>query len=144
MNAIVSKLNEMGFSATFSSQEENVISIMNWNYVDGFDATQYRAKVNSKSTIETVLASISPKSYTSLVGVFKSLISNNNWVVYPTTYGIGVSIFGTPSLEVKRIVASIEATLRASEISYKLEYSEGGLVLRFLVSKSKSNLAKIK
>lgn len=143
MKSIINTLNKIGFSAEISAHESNVISIHNWDYIEGFDKIHYRVKINSKSTIDSVLASMQGKEYKSLLPVFEKLIPKSLGLVYPTTYGIGISIFGTPQKVVKSISESIESVLASLSISYKLEYSDASLVLRVIISQSQENLKKI-
>lgn len=143
MKSIINTLNKIGFSAEMSTQDSNVISIHNWNYIEGFDKIHYRVKINSKSTIDSVLASMQGKEYKSLLPIFSKLVPQNVGLVYPTTYGIGISVFGTPQKLVQSISESIESALTTLSISYKLEYSDASLVLRVIISKSQENLKKI-
>jgi len=85
------------------------------------------------------------KVYKSFANKFQKLlktkIKNSGYNVYATTYGIGVSNF----LNFKKEKQHKEITKLLTElnIEYKTEYSDGGWVFRFKISKSERNIQKI-
>lgn len=88
--------------------------------------------------------------YASFSNDFKKLLLSeypqfkNSINVYPTTYGIGVFVaFGLRD-QLKETLTKIETLLNKYGINFSTGRSDAGYVFRFLISKKKENINKIK
>ena len=101
--------------------------------------------------VEYIVNRIEAKSvYTSFASDFKELLLSeypnfrNSINVYPTTYGIGVFVaFGLRG-QLKETLNQIETLLNKYKIDFSTGRSNAGYVFRFLISKKKENINKIK
>ena len=89
-------------------------------------------------------------AYTSFANDFKRLLLaeypkfKNSINVYPTTYGIGVFVaFGLRD-QLKETLNQIETLLNKYGIDFSTGRSDAGYVFRFLISKKKENINKIR
>lgn len=106
----------------------------------------YKLPKKKEVTVEWILnkfAKSTDNTYIDFTNKFRKLLNKDvkeGINIYPTTYGIGVSIlFGQP-----KGIDVIKERLDNANIEYKIEYSDAGWVYRFVISKSKSNLDKLK
>jgi len=82
------------------------------------------------------------KTYESFAKYFAKLINRNDFNVYPTTYGIGVvRIYNFNREKDQQFIDNLLASLG---IEYSNEYSNAGWVYRYKISKSATNINKIK
>lgn len=66
---------------------------------------------------------------------------NNNFIIYPTTYGIGVwCIF---NWNAEKYISQVTEIMERNGIEYQNEYSDAFWVYRFKISKKQANLAKL-
>ena len=144
-------LKQEGFQVSYYDNNVNempkekaeVISLTKWSpYYENFSL-----KLPSKMevTFEWIMNKLSnDKVYKSFAENFNKILKAkgySNLNAYPTSYGIGVFVgFGRGIEETK---TQIEELLNSLGIDYKTEYSEGGWVFRYRISKSKENIAKI-
>lgn len=144
-------LKQEGFQVSYYDNNVNevpkekaeVISLTKWSpYYENFSL-----KLPSKMevTFEWIMNKLSnDKIYKSFAENFNKILKAkgySNLNAYPTTYGIGVFVgFGRGIDETK---SQIEELLNSLGIEYTTEYSEGGWVFRYRISKSKENIAKI-
>jgi hypothetical protein len=144
-------LKQEGFQVSYYDKNVNempkekaeVISLTKWSpYYENFTL-----KLPSKMevTFEWIMNKLSnDKIYKSFAENFNKILKAkgySNLNAYPTTYGIGVFVgFGRGIDETK---TQIEELLNSLGIEYTTEYSEGGWVFRYRISKSKENIAKI-
>jgi len=123
-------------------QKAEVISLTKFDpYYENFTL-----KLPSKMevTFEWIMNKLSnDKVYKSFAENFNKILKAkgySNLNAYPTSYGIGVFLYGRGIEETK---TQIEELLNSLGIDYKTEYSEGNWVFRYRISKSKENIAKI-
>lgn len=99
-------------------------------------------------TFEWVMEKLgADNTYTSFAPVFHSLLKergHKGMDVYATTYGIGVFVALSYKGSAKKDIEAVEELLGELGIEYKNEYSDAGWCYRFKISKSSSNIAKIK
>ncbi len=122
------------------------------NIVIGFDAAfenyigkDVKCPSKKEVTFDYVVEKIAEKSeFVNLINKVKSLIKFSNGIsFYPTSYGIGVFVFAEMQSQVSEIKNEVDAALLKNGIQYSKEYSEAGWVLRYRISKSKENIAKL-
>jgi hypothetical protein len=78
---------------------------------------------------------------------FQKLISNEyegDYTIYPTSYGIGIYVFGNGQRISTNMIRNCERILNNFGIKYTTEYSEMRYVYRYRISKSAENISKIK
>lgn len=83
------------------------------------------------------------KLYKNLSSIFSKIlnIGNGTACVYPATYGIGFTNYIFRDIETAKKLQNI---LDKNGIEYKTEYSDAFYVYRFVISKKKDNIDKIK
>lgn len=93
-------------------------------------------------TLEYIEAKIGNcRAFVSLTDLLKG-IAGNGCSVYPASYGIGVFVpYNGHRLDA--IKAGIEKKLTDIGLQFRTEYSEAHYVLRYVISKSKTNLEKL-
>jgi flavorubredoxin len=91
-------------------------------------------------TFEYIMEKINfHQDYKNLCDKFNELIKDSNINAYSTSYGIGIfRLFGWESSTVDKV----KNILDSLNVSYGMETSDAGWVLRFKISKAKSNLEK--
>ena len=106
-----------------------------------------RIKLPSKMevTFEWIMNKVNKdKVYKSFTENFNKILKQkglSNINAYPTTYGIGVSVFA--GMHISETKKNIENLLNSLEINYTTEYSDENYVFRYKISKSKENIEKI-
>lgn len=95
-------------------------------------------------TLEYILNKINnDKTFKNFSNTFSKLIEIPGTSIYPTSYGIGVFVaFGFRD-KINNIKKSIESKLDLLKLNYTTEYSEGGWVFRYKISKSQKNITII-
>ena len=91
----------------------------------------------------------SRKLYSGVYGRFadmmQKLLSDNNidhnFVIYPTTYGIG--IWYIYNFDAEKHISIVTEIMRRNNIEYYNEFSEANWVYRFKISKRHANIAKL-
>ena len=116
----------------------------NEQYIIAFDNNfEYLNLDKIKSKYEKLL-----KNYNTPYGQFAKMTTKllmndkhfeNSCVVYPTTYGIGVSLLWNADDDIKLL----KTILNNKQIEYYNEYSDAQWVYRFKISKKKENLERI-
>lgn len=124
----------------------NYISIVGF-VGDTFVDVSFSTPKNKEITVDYLIKKVNDKMkvdnyYTNLTKVFEKLISNARF--YATTYGIGMETLFYNSEKAKENVETLERFLTANKIEYRNEYSDARWVYRFVISKSKENIEKIK
>lgn len=85
------------------------------------------------------------KVMTDFSAKFKTLIKergHHGFTVYPTSYGIGVSVLFRGG-EADTNIKEVENLLNELGVLYTTEYSDANWVYRFRISKSKENISRI-
>lgn len=126
----------------------------NLNYIsicgfvgDRFVDVSFSTPKNKEITVDYLIKKVNDKMkvdnyYTNLTKVFEKLITNARF--YATTYGIGMETLFYNSAKSKEDVETLEKFLTENKIEYRNEYSDARWVYRFIISKSKENIEKIK
>lgn len=78
---------------------------------------------------------------TDIIKLFKGKDLHGGWV-YAATYGIGVNL--PLNYRIGQIDDIIQNVLKYHNIAFKCEHSEKKRVLRYVLSKSKTNIGRIK
>lgn len=108
----------------------------------------YTIKLPQKKevTLMWVMEKINKDSiYKNFAKNFENLLPKkykNGLNVYPTTYGIGISILFS-HFQKNDLVNEVSKILKQYGVKYKNEYSDAGWVFRFKISKEKGNIEKI-
>jgi len=86
-----------------------------------------------------------PNEYTRLSDAFRAcmgaLLPSGQWLVYPTTYGIGVWVIF--NAEANANVALVNRIVGEAGLDFENEYSDAFWVFRFRISKARENLARL-
>ncbi len=119
-------------------------------YDNGLEMYSYKLPKSKEITTEWVMnkwTKSTDTTYTDFAKKFKNILKANgvkqSMNIYPTTYGIGVSVLFSGNKELD-IIKEIKSLLEQNDIEYKNSQSEAGWVYQFKISKSQSNLTKIK
>lgn len=119
----------------------------------GFDAdtndfvnVQFPMPKRLKLSTEYLLKQVNKQKYNgcdykNLSEIFAKIIPNG-YAFYPTTYGIGVERLFV--VDANKDIERLQLFLQASRIEFRTEYSDARWVYRFVISKSKENIEKIK
>lgn len=95
-------------------------------------------------TVEWVLNKIDKESkFVNISELIKNKLGTSTFYIYPTSYGVGVSVLFSLNEQMKSKVDDVVKVLKENNIEYRNEYSEAGWVYRFVISKSAENLKRI-
>lgn len=139
------------FTYNFYDNNLNIVPVNEAEFLHiGFTKSdfQYISKdiksTKKEITLEYILNKINKdKTFKNFSNKFSKLIEIPGTSVYPTSYGIGVFIaFGFRD-KIGNIKNSIESKLNSLRLNYNTEYSEGGWVFRYKISKSQKNITII-
>ena len=90
----------------------------------------------------------SEKAFVSFVEDFKTLLQERGYKhsinCYPTSYGIGVFVMLGHRDNIKKMKSDIDNLMNEIGVDYRNEYSDAGWVFRYVISKKKENIDKIK
>lgn len=89
------------------------------------------------------------KLYSGVYGRFADMMQKllsdnnieNNFVIYPTTYGIG--IWYIYNFDAEKHISIVTEIMKRNNIEYYNEFSEANWVYRFKISKKHANIAKL-
>lgn len=114
-----------------------------------FSMDSFRIPKKKEVNINYIIANLEKDNiYRNFTENFKQLLEDEGVTkslnVYPTTYGIGVSIVHNYKGCADKLRLTIESILDKKEVSYRTEVSEGMWVMRYIISKAKTNLDKLK
>jgi hypothetical protein len=93
--------------------------------------------------LEWVMSKVNKDStFISLTETMKTVVGNNSGIaVYAASYGVGMfRLFGID----KDRLTKIRSFFESNSIEYRNEYSDANYVYRFVISKSKDNIERIK
>jgi len=150
-NETIKKLSELyffGFYDQFMNEvqpeeaSELIIgSSKTGDFVDYIGKTIKSTK--KETTLEYILSKLSSdRVYQSFACTFEKLLNCRGISCYATTYGIGIaSIYNSCFSELK---TEVETKLNELGIAFETEYSSARWVFRYKISKSVSNIQKIK
>lgn len=144
METLIKGLAKLGLNG-FESYGQ--FHVANFEFVDGFSKSMYNlGKLPKAANLEYVLNKMASKEdsvYVNLAKTFKKLIPQNLRAdVYGTTYGIGVTM--QQNIAGKFEIDEIADFLKENQIEYSTQWSDANWVYRYVISKSKNNLERIK
>ena len=150
-DTLISELESLGYSVNFFDDYCNESDLINatelslLNINDGYvDINNIKLPKKKLVDIKYVMNKInSDKVYQNFSKYFAKLVDDNSFSIYPTSYGIGVSVLFF-SRHDKPAIDGLKDILNKTGIKYSNEYSDAHWVYRFKISKSKENIEKIK
>ena len=83
------------------------------------------------------------KTFKNFCTTFNKLINNKGLNCYPTSYGIGIFVAIGYRSSIADTKQQIETLLDNLGVKYTTEYSEGGWVFRYKISRAKENISLI-
>ncbi len=140
------------YSKMIETNNINKASHISVNFIKIDDELEYVGKVISipkreiNQTTEYFISKLdSDKVYQNFSNEFNRIIKSKGfgYTSYPTSYGIGVCLIGL-SKYINECKGQIESVLNELDVVFTTEYSDAHLVFRYKISKSKSNINRIK
>lgn len=150
-DTLISELESLGYSVRIYNdyledcdpKDATELSVMDLS-ADFFNYNHVKLPKKKLVNIEYVMNKInSDKVYQNFSKYFAKLVDDNSFSIYPTSYGIGVSVLFF-SRHDKPAIDGLKDILNKTGIKYSNEYSDAHWVYRFKISKSKENIEKIK
>ncbi len=124
------------------AEEAKQLLISNFN--EGIVGEVIKLPKKKEITFEWIMGKLHKESqFISLASHCAKLVPDSGISIYPTSYGIGISVLFAFK-GIKDRIKQLEELFTRHSIEYRNEYSEAGYVYRFKLSKASENIEKLK
>ena len=135
------------YNDSVTAKDADEITI--YNYDNGLTFKSFKLPKKKLVDFEWVMNKWnSEKTFVSFVADFKKMLANRGYKhsinCYPTSYGIGIFVAIGCRDNIKKIKTDVDSLMDKIGVEYRNEYSEAGYVFRYVISKKKENIEKIK